>query len=200
MFLCSVICKIVHTIRFYSCFEQNDGLNPSHVHGEKGGRMLHLMSRRSFLLATVGGFALLALPGCESFGWKRRGDLLVCRRCEERVAADRIAEQVSFVTTFGCVIPTGNCAAKLKWRDPDPRPISCSTLRAGTSSKSPISWRIAFRFDSSRYCSDLLRASDRGCRGREVLHSSNRRRPSSQRCPARGVLMVHSCGQSELPA
>ena len=42
--------------------------------------MLHLMSRRSFLLATVGGFALLALPGCE-----------------ERVAADRIAEQVSFV-------------------------------------------------------------------------------------------------------
>lgn len=58
--------------------------------------MLHLMSRRSFLLATVGGFALLALPGCESFA----GNAVViysCRRCEERVAADRIAEQVSFV-------------------------------------------------------------------------------------------------------
>ena len=58
--------------------------------------MLHLMSRRSFLLATVGGFALLALLGANR-SRETRGDLLVCRRCEERVAADRIAEQVSFV-------------------------------------------------------------------------------------------------------
>ena len=55
--------------------------------------MLHLMSRRSFLLATVGGFALLALPGCESFA----GNAVVIYSCAERVAADRIAEQVSFV-------------------------------------------------------------------------------------------------------
>ena len=39
--------------------------------------MLHLMSRRSFLLATVGGFALLALPGCESFA----GNAVVIYSC-----------------------------------------------------------------------------------------------------------------------
>lgn len=43
--------------------------------------MLHLMSRRSFLLATVGGFALLALPGCESFA----GNAVVIYSCAEGV-------------------------------------------------------------------------------------------------------------------
>ena len=104
--------------------------------------MLHLMSRRSFLLATVGGFALLALPGCESFA----GNAVVIYSCAEGVRNESLltALRSSFLrTTFGCVtFRPGTALPNSKWRDPDPRPISCSTLRAGTSSKSPISWRI----------------------------------------------------------
>lgn len=104
--------------------------------------MLHLMSRRSFLLATVGGFALLALPGCESFA----GNAVVIYSCAEGVRNESLLTALrSRFPSYDIrlrYVPTGNCAAKLKWRDPDPRPISCSTLRAGTSSKSPISWRI----------------------------------------------------------
>ena len=96
--------------------------------------MLHLMSRRSFLLATVGGFALLALPGCESFA----GNAVVIYSCAEGVRNESLLTALrSRFPSYDIrlrYVPTGNCAAKLK--------MEGSRSEADTSSKSPISWRI----------------------------------------------------------
>ena len=76
--------------------------------------MLHLMSRRSFLLATVGGFALLALPGCESFA----GNAVVIYSCAEGVRNESLLTALrSRFPSYDIrlrYVPTGNCAAKLK--------------------------------------------------------------------------------------
>lgn len=104
--------------------------------------MLHLMSRRSFLLATVGGFALLALPGCESFA----GNAVVIYSCAEGVRNESLLTALrSRFPSYDIrlrYVPTGNCAAKLKMEGSRSEADIVSTLRAGTSSKSPISWRI----------------------------------------------------------
>ena len=100
-------------------------------------------------------FCLACPPGCESFA----GNAVVIYSCAEGVRNESLltALRSRFPSyDIRCVtFRPGTALPNSKWRDPDPRPISCSTLRrvhrANLRSAGDLSG-----FDSSRYCSDLL--------------------------------------------
>ncbi len=118
--------------------------------------MLHLMSRRSFLLATVGGFALLALPGCESFA----GNAVVIYSCAEGVRNESLLTALrSRVPSYDIrlrYVPTGNCAAKLKMEGSRSEADIVLDLEGGYIEQISDQLEDLSGFDSSRYCSDLL--------------------------------------------
>lgn len=118
--------------------------------------MLHLMSRRSFLLATVGGFALLALPGCESFA----GNAVVIYSCAEGVRNESLLTALrSRFPSYDIrlrYVPTGNCAAKLKMEGSRSEADIVLDLEGGYIEQISDQLEDLSGFDSSRYCSDLL--------------------------------------------
>lgn len=118
--------------------------------------MLHLMSRRSFLLATVCGFALLALPGCESFA----GNAVVIYSCAEGVRNESLLTALrSRFPSYDIrlrYVPTGNCAAKLKMEGSRSEADIVLDLEGGYIEQISDQLEDLSGFDSSRYCSDLL--------------------------------------------
>lgn len=119
------------------------------------------MTRRSFLLATAGGLATLALSGCSS----RQDNTVVIYSCAEGVRNETLLtamhEQFPMYDIRLHYVPTGNCAAKLKMEGSQSEADIVLDLEGGYIKQVADQLDDLSSFDSTRYCSDLVDAANK---------------------------------------